>query len=652
MLFFLRTTCLILIIIMITAGGVIAQQNDTYTKDVFYRVQIDLKSQDYVKHLTEIGVSIGHVHIHDNGRKLIAELSGYDLNLMKAEKVDFDVLVEDVSAFYVQAAIADLAAHSMESILADAPDNFELGSMGGHKTLAEAMEDLDAMVELFPDLITEKFSIGQSIEGREIWAIWIGKDFDEDKPQALYTSLIHAREPNSMMAVIYYMWWLLENYGEDETATFILNNRHLAFIPVLNPDGYEYNRINNPNGGGMHRKNRRPVGSWPQGIDLNRNFGPFQFWDHSNGGSSTNPNSETYRGIAPFSEPETAALRNFVNENDFRTAFNYHTFSNLLIYPYGALQRVTADHHVFLPYAQEMTEFNNYEYGTDQETVGYNTRGNSDDWMYGLDEGGREQDINIIAFTPEVGGWSDYFWPVPSRIVPLSQENLHPNKLLAIYAGPELHFDESMVPVPDTDVLDRGQPTFLSFTFDEIYNYGRFAADVEMVLHTSHEGVIVHDNPVIMQTIDVDETWAGLSNAFEIELEPWVAYGETIELTLELRAPWTEQNPAWDYTFTTQGSATDIGQEPELPQEATLRQNYPNPFNPGTQIIFTVGQGGNVTLDVFDTLGRKVQNLVNENLSSGEYRIDFDASALPSGVYIYRLQAADQVLIRKMTLTK
>jgi len=90
----------------------------------------------------------------------------------------------------------------------------------------------------------------------------------------------------------------------------------------------------------------------------------------------------------------------------------------------------------------------------------------------------------------------------------------------------------------------------------------------------------------------------------------------------------------------------------ELPTKVELGQNYPNPFNPGTTIAFGIPQTGKVTLDVFDILGRRVAELLNEPMEAGRYTINFNASNLASGMYIYRLQTGNTVITRKLTLIK
>ncbi|MCH8486478.1 MAG: T9SS type A sorting domain-containing protein [Candidatus Cyclonatronum sp.] len=90
----------------------------------------------------------------------------------------------------------------------------------------------------------------------------------------------------------------------------------------------------------------------------------------------------------------------------------------------------------------------------------------------------------------------------------------------------------------------------------------------------------------------------------------------------------------------------------QLPARLTLGQNYPNPFNPTTRIPFTLPEAGHVNLTVYDSIGRVVQVLTNENLASGSHSVRFDGSSLSSGVYLYRLSTAAGVLTQTMVFVK
>ena len=89
---------------------------------------------------------------------------------------------------------------------------------------------------------------------------------------------------------------------------------------------------------------------------------------------------------------------------------------------------------------------------------------------------------------------------------------------------------------------------------------------------------------------------------------------------------------------------------PEIPTEFSLSQNYPNPFNPTTKISFSISKKSYVTLNIYNTLGSKISELVREEKEAGRYEIDFNALSLPSGVYFYKLSAGNSIQTKKMVL--
>jgi hypothetical protein len=302
----------------------------------YKQVKIYIQSLQDISELQNAGLEFDHPNVtKDNA--VIVFLDDSDFQKLQMTNFNYEVQIDDWFEYYSRQR--KLTETEKASIIQQSKDNygvegFGFGSMGGFYTLAEVIAQLDSMKSQYPNLIATKSSIGNTIENRPIYMVKISDnpDVDETEPEILYTALHHAREPQSMMQMIYFMYYLLENYNTNSSVQYIVNNREMYFIPVVNPDGYEYNRTTNPSGGGMWRKNRRNNGG-SYGVDLNRNYGPYTYWNAPNGGSSTTPSSDTYRGTAPFSEPEIASLRDFLGTRYFKNALNYHTYSNLLIYP-------------------------------------------------------------------------------------------------------------------------------------------------------------------------------------------------------------------------------------------------------------------------------------------------------------------------------
>ncbi len=406
-----------------------------YSQETWQKVKIfsgDLRSDIAMLRKLDVIIDEGFIG-KDNSISVFLPAS--DVEKLRTTGIRFEVVIDDWDAYYK--ALPGLTPEEQLAVRQQSKQNYGVegltyGTMGGYYTFAEINAQLDSMRARFPNLITQKVSIGTTIENRPVYAVKISDnpEVTENEPRAIYTSLIHAREPAGMMSVIYYMYYLLENYNTDPSVKYLVDNREIWFIPCMNPDGYEYNRSTNPNGGGQWRKNRS-LNSGSYGVDLNRNFGPYNYWNSPNGGSSTTPSAIDYRGPAEFSELESQAYRNFVVGKNFKTALNYHTYSNLLIYPYGCWTYLTPDSAAFFEFASDMVAMNGYSPGTAWQLL-YPVRGGSDDFLY---DGDIESNGKIFAMTPEVGGDSDGFWPQQSRIFPLAIENLGPNLYYTWVAG-------------------------------------------------------------------------------------------------------------------------------------------------------------------------------------------------------------------------
>ncbi|MGB2960605.1 MAG: M14 family zinc carboxypeptidase [Bacteroidota bacterium] len=438
------------------AGVLIMAVASVVGQDRHSQVRIPVNSVEDVRRVARLGIPVDHTGGRA-GRWLDLFLSSREVELLERNGIPFTVLIQNWEEHYRRRQREESLRPSLPA-LASAVKHFHLGSMGGFLTLQEIRAELDSMRSEYPHLITERDSIGVSVENRPLWAMKISAhaDLDETEPRALYDALTHAGEPGGMMQLIYFMWYLLENYGTDPEVTHLLDHRELFFIPVVNPDGYLYNEISWPDGGGQWRKNRRDNGDGSIGVDLNRNY---EFaWGYDNEGSSPNGVSDVYRGPRGFSEPETRTVRDFCVEKGFSTALNYHTYGNLLIYPWGYLDGDTMDSTRYRAMAEEMTSANRYTYGTGGQTVGYITNGDADDWMYGE----TLLKPRIVSMTPEVGSVTDGHWPSVSRILPHAQENLFANLYLAHAAGQFLTIADAEVEQESSSDTIRIQLSFVS----------------------------------------------------------------------------------------------------------------------------------------------------------------------------------------------
>ncbi len=412
--------------------GCLAFLATAQTPEKFARVRINLNGQD-LSRLTALGIETDH-GTWTPGRSLITVLAASELQEVRAAGFATEVLVDDLQAWHRAQAAEYAAAQPRNHLCSDfdvnpypTPANYTYGSMAGYYTYQEMLDILDDMAAKFPQLISVRAVVSDTLlthEGRPQWWVRVSDHAgtDENEPEVLYTALHHAREPNSLSQMIFYLWYLLEHYATDPEIQYIVDNAELYFIPCINPDGYLYNEFTNPDGYGYWRKNRRDNGDGSFGVDLNRNYG--YEWGYNNSGSSPNPSSETYRGPAGFSEPETQMVRDFCLQHNFVLTFNYHTFSNLLIYPWGYSDELAEPGLAEL--AQLFTRENHYKAGVSTQTVGYPVNGTSDDWMYATK--------GTYSYTPEVGPGTYGFWPPIEAIDGLNRENMWQNLSMALCA--------------------------------------------------------------------------------------------------------------------------------------------------------------------------------------------------------------------------
>jgi carboxypeptidase T len=396
---------------------------------------------------------------------------------------------------------------------------------GGFHTYSETTDQLDALHTAYPAITTAKYSIGATGQGRTIWAMKVSDnpDVDEDEPEVFFDALHHAREPMGTETCLLLIEYLCSHYATDARIRWLVDEREIYFVPIVNVDGYVYNETTDPNGGGMWRKNRRNNGDGSYGVDPNRNY-PYQ-WIGS--GSSSYPSDDTYRGPSPGSEPEIQAIMNFSLAHHFQTAQSFHTYGNLTLFPWGYTTTHTPDDAVLREIASVMASANGYNPGQPPEIL-YSVNGGSIDWQYG------EQTLKgkTFAFSNEIGGDSDGFWPLDSRIPQLFQDNLEPALYLIEVAGPSMFLRNFAVTGGNGNGrLDPGESAGLAF---DVQN------GAVMMSATSATVTLLSDDAYLqlgeaqrsLGTLGPRATWAGTGAPFPVAVDAACPSGHVIPLTI------------------------------------------------------------------------------------------------------------------------
>lgn len=284
---------------------------------------------------------------------------------------------------------------------------------------AETIAEINAVVAAYP-AIASKRVLGKSYEGRDIVAVKISDNVgtDESEPEVLYDANHHAREHLTAEQALYLLGQFTKTYATDTRVKNIVDTREIWIIPMVNPDGVEYDIAT-----GSYRswrKNRQPnSGSSNVGTDLNRNYG--YNWGCC-GGSSGTTSSATYRGPSAFSSPETKVIRDFVNSRvvggvqQIKAAIDFHSYSKLVLWPYGHTTANTAtgmnadQANTFATLGRQMAATNGYT--PQQSSDLYITDGDSLDWLWGVHK--------IFAFTFELypGSASGGGFYPPASVIP------------------------------------------------------------------------------------------------------------------------------------------------------------------------------------------------------------------------------------------
>jgi carboxypeptidase T len=291
-------------------------------------------------------------------------------------------------------------------------------AVSGYHSAAGLEQELRQLADLRPD-IAELREVGRSVEGRAIHALRIGERRGGTTPKVLFMGCHHAREWIAVEVPFLLAKELVERADDPRVAGW-LSRAEIWVAPMVNPDGHEHSRVEQR----LWRKNRRPNPDGSIGVDPNRNYG--YMWGSLNVPTSSHvPSDETYVGPRAFSEPETQAVRDLVACERFAGVITYHSYSQLILYPWGYTERPVPDEQdleLMVDLAADMQAFirgvHGVVYTPQQSSELYPTAGDTTDWTYGI-YGIPSYTIELRPRTFEEGG---FILPA-SQIQPTWEEN-------------------------------------------------------------------------------------------------------------------------------------------------------------------------------------------------------------------------------------
>ncbi|NJC81917.1 peptidase M14 [Planosporangium mesophilum] len=343
----------------------------------------------------------------------------------------YTVKIDDLAGYIARAQDAD-RRYAASATRSDLPSG-----RTAYRRLADYDYEMKDLARRHPDLVKPVTLSQRSLEGRDIDGIEItpnAANTADGKPIFLNLGVHHAREWPSGESAMEWAHDLVNGFGRDQRTTRLVSATRNIVVPIVNPDGFSVSREATERGDAAaldyeyKRKNCSPAdaptpdlrsGLCPlnpagaaRGTDLNRNYGGF--WGGP--GASTSWNSQTYRGPAPFSEPEVRAVREFIAGRQVTNLITNHTYSNLVLRPPGVLATGDPiDEPLMYRLGEEMADKNGYDNIRSWQL--YDTTGTTEDWSYWVTGGlGYTFEIGNVEFHPpfEVGVVAEYLGRAPA----------------------------------------------------------------------------------------------------------------------------------------------------------------------------------------------------------------------------------------------
>jgi hypothetical protein len=287
-----------------------------------------------------------------------------------------------LSPVFSQAPVVADGAGSVEAPPIDPGDKYTYRNFTTIRGMMYDVESAHPEIAKVYD-IGDSWETTQGLADRDILAIKISDNvlIDEDEPEALIVALHHAREWVTSELITEAILNITSSYGADPRVSWLVDNRELWIVPVVNPDGLDYSMTVDS----MWRKNRRLNYDGSFGVDLNRNYNGSENGDPAGAwggvGSSHVPSDYNYCGESPFSEPETAAIRDLTYSRDFQIELDFHSYGEWVMWPWGYAAVKAPDDAVLVSIGNQLAAINGYTAA--QSVALYPTTGDSLDWLYG-----------------------------------------------------------------------------------------------------------------------------------------------------------------------------------------------------------------------------------------------------------------------------
>lgn len=524
--------------------------------------------------------------------------------------------------------------------------------------------------------------VGTTPGGRKLLFAKLSKDVNVKgpKPQFMFASSMHGDEATGYVLMLRLIDSLLTSYGSNPRITRLLDSVEIWIQPLSNPDGTY--KAGNSTVTGAVRYNFN-------NIDLNRNCPDPDAGPHPDGNAW---------------QPETVALMNLVTANNFILSANFHGGAEVLNYPWDTWARITPDNTWYRFVARQFadtvhahspsTYMDDYENGITNGYAWYRITGGRQDYITYFNRG-REITMEISNTKLLSGSLLPTHWEYLKRSFFNYIENVYygiRGKVTNQYGNPlkakivvqGLDFDNGdiksdsitgmyyrmIAPGTYTITVSADSCTPKTIAGISITNFNAAYVDVQLI--TTSTPVELLSFNAVAQNNKVKLNWSTSTEknnkGFEIQRRYFRDSKFDLVTFISGNGTTTERK---DYSFSENltlagkyyyklyqvdldGSRTLVGEAETnaSPSEFSLSQNYPNPFNPSTSINFSIPVSGNVTIKLYDLLGTEVKTLINENKEEGLYTYLLNASELPSGMYIYKIQVGNYSDSKKLMLLK